>query len=599
MYISLKHNTLISFATALLLSTTALANSTQQATGAAEHKARNAAAGETLQEAPIQTGLAGSFLSSRFARHHEDLAQAAKFLNESVARDPQNEELALEALRTNLLAGDMPQSLALATQLAPLSKTDSLIASLLMLKAVEEGDYVKAQQVISTSTESGLFGIVRPVILQWLALGAGSAKAPVDMQAAIEKSGFFAPFITYHVALMNDVLGSEVAARAAYSKTSADPTVTPYRVVEAVANFYARRGEWEKAQAAFDAYAKANPDSSLIPPALNANKAAPTPMIANAKDGLAELFFTTASILFGEDATQDTFLYLRVALELKPDLPPAQLMLANLYEQVEDYEAAIATYDSIAPGSVFYRRGQIRKALNFEALGKKREAIALLDKTAAANPNDTIAVITKGDMLREQEKFADAAAAYSDAIRRADPLKSSDWPLLYARGISYERAEQWDKAEADFTRALELEPGQPDVLNYLAYSWLTMDKNVDKAREYLEIAVQARPEEPHILDSAGYGEYLSGNYEKAVEYLEKAVELMPDDPTINDHLGDAYWRVGRKAEAQFSWQRALNNKPDEALEKTLKDKLANGLPEPGDQRSQLGAAAMPVATQVR
>ena len=40
---------------------------------------------------------------------------------------------------------------------------------------------------------------------------------------------------------------------------------------------------------------------------------------------------------------------------------------------------------------------------------------------------------------------------------------------------------------------------QPDVLNYLAYSWLTMNKNVGKAREYLATAAAERPDDAHII----------------------------------------------------------------------------------------------------
>lgn len=545
----------------------------------------------------IQPGLAGSFLASRFARQSEDLKEAAKYLGEALKADPNNERLKQEAMRINLLAGNVAEAQKLATELASRAKGDPLVSTLLMLAAIEAGDLAKAQAWANASPEIGLYGIIRPVVLEWVKIAKGETKGSANLQGAIDKSGFFAPFLTYHLALMNDVLGNPSATRAAYGKASADPSITPYRVVEAIANFHARQGEWSKAQAVFDSYAKANPDSSLIPPKIVPAKEKIMPLVANAREGLAELFFTTASILFGEEATQDTFLYLRIALALKPDLPPAQLMLANLYEQVEDYGSAIEVYDSIAQYSVFYRRGQIRKALNYEALGKKKEAVQLLDAVAGKYPDDNIALITKGDMLREQDRFEDAVAAYNEAIRRAEPLRASSWPLLYARGISYERAGEWDKAEADFARALQLEPNQPDVLNYLAYSWLTMGKNIKKAREYLEIAVSSRPEDPHIVDSMGWAEYLSGNFTKAVEHFEKAAELLPDDPAINDHLGDAYWRVGRQTEARFSWQRALNGKPEEeSMVRAIEEKLESGLPPFLSQQSQVGSTPATVDT---
>ena len=536
--------------------------------------------GEALSKpnAELRPGLAGSFLSGRFAKHNQDLQEAARYLEQTLAHDPLNESLQQETMRMQLLAGNVDAATKLAKMLAANKNNDPLVASLLMLEAVKADDFVTARTTIEQAPSAGLFGLIRPVMLEWIAVAEEDKKHVVNLQAAMDKAGFFAPFINYHVGLMNDVIGNTVAAKAAYGKASMDPAVTPYRVVEAIANFYTRQGQPADAQAVYDAYAKANPQSTLIPDVLTPGSAMPKPLVGDAKQGLAELFFTTASILFGEDATQDTFLYLRIALDLRPNLPPAQLMLANLYEQVEDYKQAIATYDTIPEGSVFYRRAQVRKALNFEALGQKAKAVSVLEAVAARYPNDATALITKGDMERDAKNYAAAAETYSSAIARTEPLAASDWPLLYARGISYERAGEWESAEADFNRALTLQPEQPDVLNYLAYSWLTMNRNLTQAREYLEIASSQRPGDAHIIDSVGWAYYLSGDFKAAVANFERAIELLPDDVTVNDHLGDAYWRVGRITEAKFQWERALTFKPDKEITDALNTKLANGLP---------------------
>ena len=562
--------------TAFIAAAPARANDTPAAPASGGERAVPAI-GESMVKTDIKPGLAGSFLAGRFARGHEDLNEAAQYLGETLARDPDNEALMHETMRINLLAGNAPKAIELANKMAAEADSDPLIATILMLEQVQKGHYEKAETYIVKTADEGLYGVIKPVLRAWLKVGSGELVGSADLQNAIDKSGFFAPFITYHQALMNDVLGNDQLARESYLKASADPAITPYRVVEALSNFYQRHGQWKEAQAVFDQHGTANPDSTLIPEKIIRRDDEVEPMVGNASDGLSELFFTTASILFGEESSQETFLYLRIALALRPNNPPAQLMLANLYEQMQDYAAAIKIYDSIAPGTVFYRRGQIRKALNYEAMGKKKLALKLLERVAEVNPRDNSALITMGDMLREQEEFEEAAGAYTDAIARAEPLKNSDWPLLYARGISFERDGEWGKAEADFERALKLEPNQPDVLNYLAYSWLVMNENVSKAREYLEIAASARPEDAHIIDSLGWAHYLSGDYSTAVTHLEKAADLMPDDPTVNEHLGDAYWRVGRKIEAKFQWQRALNFKPDEATAEIIRGKLEHGL----------------------
>ena len=68
------------------------------------------------------------------------------------------------------------------------------------------------------------------------------------------------------------------------------------------------------------------------------------------------------------------------------------------------------------------------------------------------------------------------------------------WFIFYARAISYERQDMWPEAEADFRRALELNPEQPQVLNYLGYSLVEKQEKLDEALDMIERAVAARPD---------------------------------------------------------------------------------------------------------
>ncbi|NQV79028.1 MAG: tetratricopeptide repeat protein, partial [Alphaproteobacteria bacterium] len=139
------------------------------------------------------------------------------------------------------------------------------------------------------------------------------------------------------------------------------------------------------------------------------------------------------------------------------------------------------------------------------------------------------------------------------------------------------RAKRWPEAERDFLQALELQPEQPQVLNYLGYSWVEQGLNLDRARAMLERAVDLRPRDGYIIDSLGWVLYRLGDYDGAVLNLERAIGLQPADPVLNEHLGDAYWRVGRKREARFQWDRALTFKPDADLVPAIERKLRNGL----------------------
>jgi Flp pilus assembly protein TadD len=193
-----------------------------------------------------------------------------------------------------------------------------------------------------------------------------------------------------------------------------------------------------------------------------------------------------------------------------------------------------------------------------------------------------------GDFLRIDERYREAVTAYDTAHDRA--ADEADWRLYYTRGIALERAKLWDRAESDFLKALELEPDQPLVLNYLGYSWIEQGQNLARAKAMIEKAVAQRPQDGFIADSLGWALYRLGKYPDAVVHLERAVALEPGDPVINDHLGDAYWLADRREEARFQWKRALSQEPEADVEEIILDKLqGKQLPQqlPADQRRDI------------
>ena len=116
-------------------------------------------------------------------------------------------------------------------------------------------------------------------------------------------------------------------------------------------------------------------------------------------------------------------------------------------------------------------------------------------------------------------------------------------------------------------------PDQPDVLNYLGYSWIEQNTNLGQAKKFILKAVKMKPSDPYIVDSLGWAYYNLKEYDKAIEELERAVNLKPTDPIINDHLGDAYLKVNRKLEALYQWKKAIQFKPENDLEKKIEKKI--------------------------
>jgi Flp pilus assembly protein TadD len=182
-----------------------------------------------------------------------------------------------------------------------------------------------------------------------------------------------------------------------------------------------------------------------------------------------------------------------------------------------------------------------------------------------------------GDTLRRAEQCEEAVDSYTEALDRVDTEQSRYWFLFYTRAICYHLTDDWPPAEADFRKALELNPGQPQVLNYLGYSLVEQRRNLDEALDMIERAVAARPDSGFIVDSLAWVYYRLGRFDEAVEPMERAAELLPTDPIINDHLGDVYWMVGREREARFQWERALSLDPAEEDADRIRLKLDIGL----------------------
>ena len=347
-------------------------------------------------------------------------------------------------------------------------------------------------------------------------------------------------------------------------------------------NFFERQGQPELVDEIYAKYYLANPDTTLLvtfgaEDGEGGESAAAVPILRSYKDGWAEVLFDLAGILSQERADEMALVHAHLALRLKPDLDLAHLLIGEIMEAQDRNEAAIEAYRRIDPAARLAWAARLRVADALGRMERTEEAVVELEFLAAERPDSFEPLYRIGNLLRMQERFGEAADAYDRAYQRVTKSEQHHWSLFYFRGISLERDGQWQRAEADFLKALELQPEQPYVMNYLAYSWVEQKLHLDEAQEMLVRAVELRPNDGYIVDSLGWVYYRVGDYEDAVTYLERAVELRPQDPVINDHLGDAYWQVGREQEARFQWRRSLSFKPEADQVPIIAAKIERGL----------------------
>jgi tetratricopeptide (TPR) repeat protein len=522
----------------------------------------------------------GAYLAGRHAQEERDYGAAARWFEEALRADPQSPELISRTFSMEADDGRFAEARPLAEKALELDGSDAVANLVLMIDRLKAGDSAGALARADALPDDGLHRYVGPLARAWAQMAMGNLAGADAALQELDKFDGFAPLKYFQLALLYDYAGNPVKAEEYYKKTRDATGQLNWRLTDAMTNFYQRHGRPDQANAIYKRFINENSGSELAESVLASKPlGTPPPLVGSATDGLAEALFDLASVVNRPETQDLALIYDRCALDLRPHLTVAELLLADILSDEDEPQQSLAILADIPASSGYSWSAQLRVAANFETLGRIDEAVAQLQAMAAKEPGRASAEIQLGDLLRDQKRFSEAAAAYSEAIKR---LKAAGmpphWSLYYSRGIAYERASQWNLAEADLEHALELKPDQPLVLNYLGYSWIDRGEKLNQGLKMIEKAVALRPEDGYIVDSLGWAHYRLGDYASAVEYLEKAVELVPEDPTINDHLGDAYWKSGRMTEARYQWRQALQFKPDKEDVKPIEAKLGGGLP---------------------
>jgi tetratricopeptide (TPR) repeat protein len=538
-------------------------------------------------DVPEVNSLLGSYLAGHVARSSRDNDNAVLYYRRALSKDPANQDIIDEAFQLDLAAGEFDSARSLAQRLVK-RQTDNTIAHVFLgLDAFKHRDYAKADEHFrdaerGTSAEEPTIKLARA----WVAVAQGHADKAIAALQSPSKAAWATHFETVQRAFISDVARKKMAALDAYrAVTEKKPPNT--RIGEAFARHLAFWGDREKAESVLkEAGADATPLGKQFLAELKAGKT-PKLMVSTVDEGLAESFLGIGQVLATNNGVDAAQIYLRLSLFLNPASDIAKLELGELYGNLEQYEKAIAVIDTVREGSSFWINSRVRKALYLNALQKSDEAVALLAGVVEKTPKEETPLQTLASIESARKKYEAAIPYYDRAIDLIGTPEKKHWGLFYARGIAYERTKQWAKAEPDFKRALELDPEQGAVLNYLGYSWLDQNMNIPQAFDLIKKAVKLKPNDGYIIDSLGWGYYIQKDYEQAVKHLDKAVELRPEDPTLNDHLGDVYWRLGRKLEAKFQWNQALTLNPEPEDAEKIKKKLEVGLADDSGPRAEL------------
>ena len=231
----------------------------------------------------------------------------------------------------------------------------------------------------------------------------------------------------------------------------------------------------------------------------------------------------------------------------------------DAYRDAHQWKEATAVAAEVAKAMPNDHAVQLMYAGQLADTGQVDQGVALAKAQLAATtgtPDERDSHIALAIMYTRLKRWQDA----SSELDKAGALASKPDEKLYVyflRGSLYDRQKQYDEAEAEFRKALEIDPQNATVLNYLGYMLADRGVRLPEALTLIRKAVDLDPQNYAFLDSLGWVYFKSGQYALAEENLRKANERSNSDPTVHDHLGEVYEKTGNLKMAVTQWERSM------------------------------------------
>ena len=528
--------------------------------------------------------LYGNYLVGRIAHIRQDYGVAAQYYVKSIENGLVNDDIIGKTYIILASLGNIDDAVKYANMAKENGDKNNFIDVINAVHDFKFKDYKKARKQINNISEKTYKNFISPLFNAWSYVGEKDYNGAKKELQKISDINEMRTVYLIHRGLIAEYFGYDNEAQGFYyAVINNDNTDMSFRALQIISNFLVRQGQKERAINLVNKYyASSNMKemlSSLLEKIENSDEK--TPSIVNTPEiGISEVFLEVAllfkAVPVGYDYAQ---MYISISQYFNPNNDIAKLAMADIYEEREMFDEANRYYDLINKKSEIYYPAQIKKANNLSAQKEYDAAIRVLKKVSRATPNNFQVLSNIGDILRISNNQQDAIKYYNEAIKSIFYETEKHWPVYYALAVSYDRNNEWDKAEENLQKALKLSNRNPQVLNYLGYSWLKHNTDINKAASFILEAYEKEPNDGIIIDSLGWFYFNIGDYQKAITYLEKASELNPQNAIISDHLGDAYWLGGRKYEAVFLWKQALTQKEEyeELNTKRVKQKIQNGL----------------------
>ena len=319
-------------------------------------------------------------------------------------------------------------------------------------------------------------------------------------------------------------------------------------------DFYQQEGLWKEGHSDYERFRTLLNKTPAVRDILKGLKSPPT---ITPEIGTAIAFYDISVALSPLKIEETCLIFNELALYLYPEALTPKIWGGELMEQSGNYKAANRIYDRIQEQSPLIR---LKKAMNYIGADQHERALPVLNRLTTDIPNDAYVYLLLGDSYAELKNTHAATQSYQKAgnLFKKQNNKDEASHTFLALAAVYDSAKQKPLAETALLEAIQLNPNNPQALNYLGYLWLDEGKNIDEAFQMVKTALELAPNDPNIMDSLAWGYYLKKEYQKALELAEKSTDMISYSSVAYSHLGDIYTALKRHREAKYQYRKALD-----------------------------------------
>jgi serine/threonine protein kinase/TolB-like protein len=237
----------------------------------------------------------------------------------------------------------------------------------------------------------------------------------------------------------------------------------------------------------------------------------------------------------------------------------AQRIIASLHVQLSLEERTRLGLDHTDDAAAYHAYLRGRYLWNKRTPDGLQKSIGHFQQAVDADPAFALAYSGLADAhtLLTEYYVAPAAATYPHAREAAtralaidDSSAEAHTSMAYIR-MSYEW--DWEGAEAEFQRAIQLNPTYPTAHQWYA-EYLSSRGRHDEAVAEIRKAKELEPLSPIIHSVEAIILYQARRYDQVIELCQRVIDLYPDFPEVYEYLKRGYQAKGMYKEAMAARQ---------------------------------------------